>query len=158
MDLNGVLMVTRSGTVRAERAAGLADTGDRHRGRHAGPAASSHGSSSTTVGGRPPGLAARGYRAGQPVPPFDLDAMPGTGDIWSTAADLTRFTAALHAGELIADGSLRAMCTPHAVLQDDNAARPRLTTTGYGYGMPSPVRPTRRRQRSARCSPRARWY
>ncbi len=27
MDLNGVLMVTRSGTVRAERAAGLADTG-----------------------------------------------------------------------------------------------------------------------------------
>ena len=46
--------------------------------------------------------------------PFDLDAMPGTGDIWSTAADVARFTAALHAGELIADGSLRAMCTPHA--------------------------------------------
>ena len=43
--------------------------------------------------------------------PWDLDAMPGTGDIWSTAGDLTRFTAALHCGELIAASSLRAMCT-----------------------------------------------
>ena len=90
---------------------------------------------STSVGGRPPVLAARGYQDGQPVPPFDLDAMPGTGDIWSTAADVTRFTAALHAGELIADRSLRAMCTPHAPLDDDDAGEPRLTTTGYGYGM-----------------------
>jgi CubicO group peptidase (beta-lactamase class C family) len=47
----------------------------------------------TTVGGRPSGLAASGYRDGRPVPPFDLDAMPGTGDIWSTAADVSRFTA-----------------------------------------------------------------
>ena len=27
------------------------------------------------------------------------------------------------------------MCTPHAVLKDDEAGLPRLTTTGYGYGM-----------------------
>jgi CubicO group peptidase (beta-lactamase class C family) len=88
----------------------------------------------TTVGGAPD-AAARGYRDGQPVAPFDLDAMPGTGDIWSTAADLTRFTAALHCGELVAASSLRAMRTAHAALQDDDDGEPRLTTTGYGYGM-----------------------
>ena len=88
----------------------------------------------TTVGGAP-GAAARGYHDGQPVTPWDLDAMPGTGDIWSTAGDLTRFTAALHRGEVIAASSLRAMCTPHAPLDDDDEGEPRLATTGYGYGM-----------------------
>jgi CubicO group peptidase (beta-lactamase class C family) len=88
----------------------------------------------TTVGGVPGG-AARGYKDGQPVVAWDLDAMPGTGDIWSTAGDLTRFTAALHTGELIAASSLRAMCTAHAPLNDDEEGEPRLTTTGYGYGM-----------------------
>jgi CubicO group peptidase (beta-lactamase class C family) len=88
----------------------------------------------TTVGGAP-GAAARGYNDGQPVAPWDLDAMPGTGDIWSTAGDLTRFTAALHAGELLAASSRRAVCTAHAPLDDDEEEEPRLTTTGYGYGM-----------------------
>jgi CubicO group peptidase (beta-lactamase class C family) len=88
----------------------------------------------TTMGGIP-GAAARGYQDGQPVPPWDLDAMPGTGDIWSTTGDLTRFTAALQAGELVAPSSLRAMCTPHAAIDDDDDGEPRLTTTGYGYGM-----------------------
>jgi CubicO group peptidase (beta-lactamase class C family) len=88
----------------------------------------------TTVGGAPR-AAARGYKDGQPVPPWDLDAMPGTGDIWSTVGDLSRFTAALHSGELVAAGSLRAMCTAHASLDDDEEGEPRLTTTGYGYGM-----------------------
>ena len=88
----------------------------------------------TTVGGVP-GAAARGYKDGQPVVAWDLDAMPGTGDIWSTAGDLTRFIAALHTGGLIAASSLRAMCTTHAPLNDDEEGEPRLTTTGYGYGM-----------------------
>jgi CubicO group peptidase (beta-lactamase class C family) len=89
----------------------------------------------TTVGSTP-GAAARGYKDGQPVAPWNLDAMPGTGDIWSTAGDLTRFTAALHCGELIGASSLRAMCTAHAPLDDDDEeGEPRLTTTGYGYGM-----------------------
>jgi CubicO group peptidase (beta-lactamase class C family) len=88
----------------------------------------------TTVGGNP-GAVARGYQDGRPVAPWALDAMPGTGDIWSTAGDLTRFTAALHGGELIAASSLRAMCTGHAPLDDDDEGEPRLTTTGYGYGM-----------------------
>ena len=87
-----------------------------------------------TTMGRAPGDAARGYNDGQPVPPWDLDAMPGTGDIWSTTADLTRFTAALHFGELVAASSLRAMCTAHATLDDDDDGEPRLATTGYGYG------------------------
>lgn len=88
-----------------------------------------------TTMGSAPGAAARGYKDGQPVAPWDLDAMPGTGDIWSTAGDLSRFTAALHSGELIAAGSLRAMCTAHASLDDDEEGEPRLITTGYGYGM-----------------------
>jgi CubicO group peptidase (beta-lactamase class C family) len=88
----------------------------------------------TTVGGVPGG-AARGYQDARPVVPFDLGAMPGTGDIWSTAGDLTRFTAALHSGELVTASSLRAMCTAHAPLDDDEEGEPRLTTTGYGYGM-----------------------
>jgi CubicO group peptidase (beta-lactamase class C family) len=88
----------------------------------------------TTAGGVPD-AAARGYRDGQPVPPWDLAAMPGTGDIWSTAGDLSRFTTALHSGELVTAGSLRLMCTAHAALDDDDDSEPRLITTGYGYGM-----------------------
>ncbi len=87
----------------------------------------------TTVGGVPD-AAARGYNDGQPVTPFELDMMPGTGDIWSTARDLTRFTTALHCGELITTSSLGAMCTAHACIDDDDE-EPRLITTGYGYGM-----------------------
>jgi CubicO group peptidase (beta-lactamase class C family) len=92
------------------------------------------GLAQTTVGGAPH-AAARGYRDGQPVVPFDLDTMPGTGDIWSTATDLTRFTTALHGGELVAASSLQAMCTAHAASDDDDGGEPRLITTGYGYGM-----------------------
>ncbi len=88
----------------------------------------------TTVGGTPE-VAARGYRDGQPVTSVDLDTMSGTADLWSTASDLTRFTTALHSGELISTRSLRAMCTQHARIDDTDESEPRLTTTGYGYGM-----------------------
>jgi CubicO group peptidase (beta-lactamase class C family) len=88
-----------------------------------------------TTAGAAPGAAARGYHDGQPVVPWDLGVMPGTGDIWSTTNDLTSFTAALHRGELITESSLRAMCTAHAPIDDDDDGEPRLTTTGYGYGM-----------------------
>jgi CubicO group peptidase (beta-lactamase class C family) len=79
--------------------------------------------------------AARGYRDGRPVVPFDLGTMPGAGDIWSTASDLTRFTTALHGGELIAPTSLEAMCTAHATIDAGRGDEPSLTATGYGYGM-----------------------
>ena len=39
------------------------------------------GLTATAVGGRPDELAARGHQDGQPVAPFDLDTMPGTGDL-----------------------------------------------------------------------------
>ena len=90
------------------------------------------GLTETTVGGPPPEPAARGYRDGEPVTPFDLAAMTGTGDIWSTAPDLARFTAALHTEGLITNESLHAMLTPHAPIEDDDET---LITTGYGYGM-----------------------
>lgn len=57
------------------------------------------GLTSTTVGSAPAGAAtASGYRNGEPVAPWDLGAMPGTGDICSTVGDLARFTTALHWG------------------------------------------------------------
>jgi CubicO group peptidase (beta-lactamase class C family) len=90
----------------------------------------------TSVGGVPSGgPVARGYLAGRPVPSWDLDTMGGTGDIWSTAGDLTRFTAALHDGALVSPGSLRAMRTPHAPLPADPAGDPQFSARGYGYGM-----------------------
>ncbi len=87
----------------------------------------------TTVGGRPSD-AALGYNNGEPVTPFGLDLMPGTGDIWSTTEDLTRFTIALHSNELISVSSLQAMVTAHAPLDDVDDGQPQLVTTGYGYG------------------------
>ena len=115
------------------------------------------GLASTTVGGGPAGTAvARGYRDGQPVAPWDLSTMPGTGDLCSTVGDLARYTTALHTGRLLGDGSLRLMCTPHAPVSsgeapsgegpsgeassDDgpsdggNAGGRWLTGDSYGYG------------------------
>jgi CubicO group peptidase (beta-lactamase class C family) len=89
----------------------------------------------STIMGPAPDGAARGYKDGEPVPAWDLDAMPGTGDIWSTTGDLTRFITALQGGELITASSLRAMNTAHAPVDDDDeGGEPRLATTGYGYG------------------------
>jgi len=77
------------------------------------------GLTSTTAAGAPAGaVTARGYRNGEPVVPWDLSAMPGTGDICSTVGDLARFTTALHSGQLLADGSGDGW----------------LTGDGYGYG------------------------
>lgn len=90
---------------------------------------------STTVGGAPASFAARGYRDGQPVIPYDMDAMAGTGDIWSTAGDLTRFVTALHTGGLLTDASRQAMRTPHAPVHDEDPGEYPVITTGYGYGL-----------------------
>lgn len=72
------------------------------------------GLSSTSAGGLAAGTAAaRGYRNGQPVAPWPLSAMPGTGDICSTVGDLAHFTAAVHSGSLIRQQRLaQAMITP----------------------------------------------
>jgi CubicO group peptidase (beta-lactamase class C family) len=74
--------------------------------------------------GPPPADAdvAEGHRDGAPVPPWDLASMAGTGDIWSTAGDLARFTWALHTGAVLPADAYRAMITPSPVAP-------------YGYGM-----------------------
>jgi hypothetical protein len=67
---------------------------------------------STTVGGvRTSAAIARGYRDGQPVPPWELGEMPGTGDICSTVSDLARYAAAVHSGSLLT-GVLCGRCAP----------------------------------------------
>ena len=95
------------------------------------------GLTSTSAGGLPAGAAAaRGYRNGQPVPPWPLDTMPGTGDICSTVGNLARFTAAVHSGSLIRQQRFaQAMITPHATLPDGQGTSDGwMTGDGYGYG------------------------
>jgi CubicO group peptidase (beta-lactamase class C family) len=92
---------------------------------------------STSAGGLPAGAAAaRGYRNGQPVTPWPLDTMPGTGDICSTVGKLARFTAAVHSGSLIRQQRFaQAMITPHATLPDGQGTSDGwMTGDGYGYG------------------------
>jgi len=91
---------------------------------------------STTVGSAPAGAPiARGYRDGQPVPPWELSAMPGTGDICSTIGDLARYTIAVHSGSLLTGSSLRALRTAHTPLSGDQGfSDDWLAGDGYGYG------------------------
>ena len=68
---------------------------------------------------------AAGYTDGQPAPSFELDTVGiGTGDIWSTTADLARWDAALAAPGLLTAQSLQAMFTPHAVTTCSSRTRP----------------------------------
>jgi CubicO group peptidase (beta-lactamase class C family) len=95
------------------------------------------GLTSTSAGGLPAGAAAaRGYRNGQPVTPWPLDRMPGTGDICSTVGDLARFTAAVHSGSLIRQQRFaQAMITPHVPVPDGQGTGDGwVTCDGYGYG------------------------
>ncbi|HZT83897.1 MAG TPA: serine hydrolase domain-containing protein [Gaiellaceae bacterium] len=69
-------------------------------------------------------VAAHGSRAGEPAPSFDLFANAGTGDVWSTTADLARWPRAL--------ASLSpAVFTPRASVAREQDG---LTDVGYGYG------------------------
>lgn len=96
------------------------------------------GLAATTVGEAPAGtvtVTARGYRAGEPVAPWRLSTMPGTGDICSTVGDLARFLAGVHSGSLISADSVRAMVTPQARLpQEQNTADGWACFDSYGYG------------------------
>lgn len=95
------------------------------------------GLTSTSASGLSAGAAAaRGYRNGQPVTPWPLDVMPGTGDICSTVGDLARFTAAVHSGSLIRQQRFaQAMITPHVPLPDGQGTSDGwVTCDGYGYG------------------------
>jgi CubicO group peptidase (beta-lactamase class C family) len=89
----------------------------------------------TRSGAVPAGVAvARGYNGGEPVAPWPLSAMPGTGDICATVGDLARFTTAVHSGSLITPHSVQAMTTPHAPLPDGQGTPDGWAAVdGYGY-------------------------
>jgi CubicO group peptidase (beta-lactamase class C family) len=93
------------------------------------------GMAATSSGPPPAGeLTAHGHHDGVPVPLLDLATLPGSGDIWSTAADLARYTSALRAGELLAPGSRQALTTPQAALGDEAYSIDAIEAHSYGYG------------------------
>jgi CubicO group peptidase (beta-lactamase class C family) len=87
----------------------------------------------TTFRTAPSAEAALGYSGDELVPLWDLGSMAGTGDLWSTTGDLSRFIHALHNGELLSAQSYEAMCTAHA----DVAGRESgfVQADRFGYGM-----------------------
>lgn len=77
---------------------------------------------------------AHGYKFGEPVAPWPLHTMPGTGDIWSTARDVARFLTALHGGELLPKAvqpRLHDMSVAQGQAGDRTA---RIVTDRYGLG------------------------
>ncbi len=54
------------------------------------------GMTATVVERTPPDLAAWGYRDGQRADVAQFAAFPGTGDVWSTVGDLTRWIRVFH--------------------------------------------------------------
>jgi CubicO group peptidase (beta-lactamase class C family) len=95
------------------------------------------GLAATTAGDIPAGgPEAHGHRGGQPVAPWPVGGMPGTGDVCSTVGDLAAFTAALHSGRLLRPRSWQAMTTPHAAVPaSEGTSDGWITCDGYGYGL-----------------------
>ena len=92
------------------------------------------GLTSTGSGVRPEGVV-QGHRAGEPVEPWDLASMIGSGDLWSTAEDLVGYAQALDTGVLVSRDSLALMRTQHsAFIEPERSSDGRLEVTGYGYG------------------------
>jgi CubicO group peptidase (beta-lactamase class C family) len=92
------------------------------------------GLSRTTSGFRLPDTVP-GHRAGEPVEPWDLRSMIGSGDLCSTAEDLLAYARGLEGGALVSQDSLALMRTPHTRFPEpDRSPDGRLEVTGYGYG------------------------
>ncbi|GAA1844195.1 serine hydrolase domain-containing protein [Asanoa iriomotensis] len=83
------------------------------------------GLTDTVVGVRPVERVAAGHRDGQPIREWDLAALTGTGDIWSTVGDLTRFARTLD------PGVLDRLRQPQATLTEPDEDG----LTHYGYGL-----------------------
>jgi CubicO group peptidase (beta-lactamase class C family) len=79
------------------------------------------------------GYSSPGFLLAAKIP--DLATQQGTGDIWSTVGDLTRYIRALGAGEPLYQDRLRAMVTAHASADDPRWRMGAMAGTGYGYGM-----------------------
>jgi CubicO group peptidase (beta-lactamase class C family) len=77
-----------------------------------------------------PGEVAAGYRAGQPVQPWDLGSMPGAGDVWSTAGDVAQFLSSLHNGGLLPPA---AQTWLHGVAVPTRASPSDSPIQGIGY-------------------------
>lgn len=90
------------------------------------------GLTDTTVGQAWAQGAAVGYRFGEPVAPWDLHTMPGTGDIWSTADDIARFIAATHDGTLLPE---RIQRTLHAITVAHDPPEPPAAVRVDAYGL-----------------------
>jgi CubicO group peptidase (beta-lactamase class C family) len=90
----------------------------------------------TTSGQLPlAGTVARGHRDGQPVPlAAELTAMPGTGDIWTTAADLLRYADGIGGGELLSAASWQLMVSQQVPVGESLSQAATIWVSGYGYG------------------------
>ncbi|TDP97162.1 beta-lactamase [Labedaea rhizosphaerae] len=60
--------------------------------------------------------------------------MAGTGDVWSTAADLARCTEAVHKGRILSEAS-HALLTKAHVPAQDGPDTGWMTSASYGYGV-----------------------
>jgi CubicO group peptidase (beta-lactamase class C family) len=90
------------------------------------------GLAATHLGSPGSGPAALGYRAGEPVVPWDLGTMPGTGDVWSTAGDLARFVSALHTAGLLPPAAQSLLHEVRVPRPDSGDAR--IGAHAYGAG------------------------
>jgi CubicO group peptidase (beta-lactamase class C family) len=90
--------------------------------------------SGTTIGGRPSGAWARGYRAGEPVASWDLSGMPGTGDVWSTARDIAAFVTAVHTGALLSPAAQQLLRQASVATRGPDETASQVRTNRYGLG------------------------
>jgi CubicO group peptidase (beta-lactamase class C family) len=95
------------------------------------------GMTSTTSGLAHQGArAASGHRDGQPVHAAPgLTALPGTGDLWTTVSDLTRYGNAARSGGLLSERSWHLMSQPHTTIDDSASEAGAVSTSASGYGM-----------------------
>ncbi|MEV0273421.1 serine hydrolase domain-containing protein [Hamadaea sp. NPDC050747] len=88
------------------------------------------GATAITAGDPPVGRTiAQGHRDGRPVPTNDLTSLPGTRDVWATAAGLADFVTRLHTSALPGVHELAAGHVP--MITDEDG----ITTESYGYGL-----------------------
>jgi CubicO group peptidase (beta-lactamase class C family) len=97
------------------------------------------GMTSTTSGQYPVGSpdVAVGHHQGQPVQVQEsFTQILGTGDLWTTTADLIRFSQALRSGALIGQLAAARLWTPHAELARPAAdgGEENSVAEAYGYG------------------------
>ncbi len=93
------------------------------------------GMTATAAGAPAAGRAAHGYREGRRVDVPAFAALPGAGDVWSTAGDLARWTAAFNAGEILTAASRAAMRTAHAPMDGVWGTGGPVAAHAYGYGV-----------------------